>query len=110
MHRKLKGGEKPWPIILQDELALVQVCDGFGERKTEPRSFRRSARIEPAEALPSLCQTVCRNTGSAIPHLDPYLAIARRDVNGDLAAFGAVSNGILDQVADGLREQLAVPE
>src|SRR3954470_6074966 len=88
----------------------MEMSDGFGQREAEPRSLVRPARIEPAEPAPCLVTSLGRNAGSAVADLDANVPVAGLDPDANLAAAGAITDRILNQVADGLREQLAMPE
>ena len=108
--RKLESGQESRPIVLEHQLTLVEMGDGFGERETEPRAFVRSTGIETAEAPPRLGQSLGWNAGAAIANLDANLAFAGLDPDRDFAAPRTVADRIFDEIAHRLRQQLAMPE
>jgi len=106
--RKFERSPKPRVVVGQHQLAAMQVGDGVGQRKAEACPRRAAARIEPNEAPPRLSALVWRDSGSAIPDLNARLI--PRFVCGKyhLTALARVFDCILDQVAEGLGEQLPV--
>src|SRR5438045_8547553 len=88
----------------------MEVRNRLGQRQAEPGAFVRAAGIEPAEASPRLLAPLTRNARAAIGDLDPDVALGWLDANLDLPARRTVADRVLDQVADGLGEQLAMAE
>ena len=54
MDRDLEDGEQPGSIILEHELAFVEVGNRFREREAETRTLVRAAGVEPSEPSPRL--------------------------------------------------------
>src|SRR4051794_7432204 len=110
MDGQLDNGEQSWTIVLQPQFAVVQMRDRFGEGEAEPRTFLGTAGIQSAEPPPCLVAPLRSDAGPAITDLDPDLPLTRLDPHADFAARGTVANGVLQEVAYRLREQLTVAE
>src|SRR5690349_8338721 len=86
VYRQFERGEQAGAVVVQHELAIVQVSDRLGECEAETRALVGTARIQPPEAPPRLVAAVARNSRAAIGDLDRDLAIALIDADADLAA------------------------
>ena len=77
-----------------------------------PRPAPSAERLEfqAAEAPPRFAPELARDSRAAIGDLDPDLLAGPSTRDPDVAALRAVADGILDEVADRLREQLAMAE
>ena len=106
---QVEHGEQPGRVVLEQQLALVQVGDRSASARPSPapsserlessRPNRRSA----SSAAPRECPARDRRprSGSAARRAAP---------EPDFAAARAVADRIFDEVADRLREQLAMAE
>ena len=97
-------------IVVKDKLAVVEMGDGFNEGEAKPGAFRRSAGIEPPEPSHRLGPLLGRNAGAPVADGEPGEGFFLGDGDPDFAARRSVADGIFDQVAHRLRQQLAMPE
>lgn len=83
MNRKPQDGQQSRRVILEDELAFVEVRNRLDERKPKAGSLIRSARIQSPKPPACLLAPLGRNTGSSIADFDSDLAFARLNPNQD---------------------------
>src|SRR5574338_342041 len=102
-NRDFQRCDEAGAIVLQDDLAVVEVSDGLDQGEAEPGALGRAARIEPPEAPQRLAPSVLGDPRSAVRHPDREGAARGYRAHVDLAA-SAVANRVFDEVADRLRE------
>src|SRR6478735_662781 len=105
MDRKLQGRAKTRVVVLQGKLAPVQMSDRCREGEAQSCALFRAAGIETAKAAERLASKLSGNARASIRHLNPNRVsiLAERDL--DFGAFG-VAHGVLDEIAERLRQQL----
>ena len=84
--------------------------DCLSKREAEPSTFRRAARIEAAEAPPRFVLELCRNARTMVGDLNADLRAEALDRDSDVAALRSITHRIFNQIADRLRQELAMAE
>src|SRR6185312_14114077 len=108
---QFERGHQPRLIVVEQQLALVEVGDRLGKGEAEAGPFVGAARIQPPESAKRLFAPVERDAWSAIRDLKADLFVAGAHSNVDLAALRrAVADRVFDQVAERLGKQLAMTE
>src|SRR5438270_13999811 len=96
MDRQVERREQSRRIVLEQQLAVVEVSDGFGERQSEAGPLVGAARIEASEAAPGFVPARGRDAWPAVGDLDPDPPFAGPDAGADLAAARPVAAGVFD--------------
>src|SRR5689334_11481771 len=110
MYRQLEDGEQARFVVCKRQLSLVKVSDRFRQGEAKARAFIGPAGVEPAEAPASLVTPVGGDARPAIADLHTDLSTARLHVHLYRSARRTVADGVLDQVADRLRQELPMAE
>src|SRR6476661_6426091 len=109
MDRKSQAGEEARLIVVERQLAVVKVRNRLYEGETQAGAFVRTTGIEAPEAPQSLFTPLRRDAGAGIGHLDTDLPLPRGHADVDPAAIRSVADCILQEIAERLGKQLAVP-
>src|SRR4051794_7564564 len=110
MNGEVESREQSRTIVVESELAFVEVGNGPREREAKAGALVGSARIQAAEAAQRLLPAVERDARTAIRDLDSDSLVAALDAHTNLAAIGAVTDRIFEQIAERLREKLPMSE
>src|SRR6185312_16706975 len=70
-HRQRKDGFQPGIVVLEEDVAAVQLCHGAHQAEAEAIARRAAAPFKPDKAIEHRLATVGGNAGTAIGDLEP---------------------------------------
>src|SRR6202171_3786903 len=82
--------------------------DGGDQAQPETVSWPVAAGLQPVKALENMLVLVGGNSGSVIGDRDHRPAVNAFIGNDDLASGTAVLDGIVDEIGDGIEDQIAI--
>src|SRR5205823_5497798 len=91
MDREHQDGQQSRLVVLEHQLAVVEVGDGLREGEPESCALIGAAGVEPSEAAACFVAPLGRNSWAAVADLDPNVALVRLDPDSDLASGSAVA-------------------
>ena len=86
----------------------MQLGDGCDEAQPEAAAGRRALALQSVEATEDILALEFRDAGPAVGHNGDEMLAARREVDVDLRPLWRMAHGVLDQVGEELRQQLAI--
>ena len=93
---------------MQGQAAVVQGDDGADQRQAEAVAGGAARAVEADEAFQHVVAFVRRDAFAVIGDVDQDVVTAFFGAEADVAAAGRVFDGVIEQVGDGLRDELAV--
>src|SRR5215469_6651017 len=99
---------QPRTIVAKFEPGVVQSRNGRDEAQSKARSGRIAAGFQPDKTLRYPLTVLWRNAGTVVGNQEDALAIAVFEANVNRAARRSIFDRVVDQIRQGLRNQIAV--
>ena len=105
---KMQHDAQPGIVILQSDRGSVQACHRGNQAEAQTVAWCRTAGFHPIEVAEDIFTFVGRNTWTAIGYDQAGRATAMLQVDQNVPTFRCVFDGVIQQIGDGLKQQVAV--